>query len=470
MKKEHYVILGGGISGLALGWYLKKKFQDNIRLTIVEKSTRAGGWIRSNHDHGFLFEEGPRSCRTQGAGIATLELIEELGLENEVICSSPEANKKYLYLGKQLQCMPQGILSSLFSPLVRPLLPAFCKEWLKAPNRSKEESIYDFFARRFSPHLAETFIDPMVSGIYAGDIRKLSMQSCFPQFYALEQEFGSLTKGMLFGKKTSTTSNSAFVERIRKAPMFSFKGGMETIVNALSKQLHKHINYNSEATALKLFPDKICVNLVNGQCLEAQRVLLALPAQPALNLLKHSFPSMVNDMPNCQTSSVAAINLGWSEKVLNYQGFGYLIPSGEQEKVLGVVWDSSVFPQQNRQKNETRLTVMLGGTRFPEVDQLPANTLKQYAQHAIKQHLKIDEVPQVMNVCLAKQAIPQYALGHAAKLKLLEESLAALSTRITLHGSAWHGVAVNECILKAKEFSMLELKNDGVNNDFNRKN
>jgi oxygen-dependent protoporphyrinogen oxidase len=226
MTKEHFVILGGGISGLALAWYLKKKYQETIHLTIIEKSSRAGGWIRSIQQQGFLFEEGPRSCRTKGAGIATLELIEELGLENEVIAASPHAKKRYLYTGKQLRCLPQGIISSLFSPLTRGILPALWKEWRKAPEKCEDESIYDFFARRFSPEIAEQFIDPMVAGIYAGDIRQLSLRSCFPQLHRWEQEYGSLTKGMFFDRSRSKEIHSPFVQAMKSAPIFSFKNGM----------------------------------------------------------------------------------------------------------------------------------------------------------------------------------------------------------------------------------------------------
>lgn len=450
MTKEHVVILGAGISGLALAWYLKKKHQDRIHLTLVEKTSRAGGWIRTTQQQGFLFEEGPRSCRTKGAGIATLELIEELGLENEVIPASPEANKRYLYADKQLQCLPQGMISLLFSPLMRGILPTLWKEWCQAPGKCEDESIYDFFARRFSAKIAEQFIDPMVSGIYAGDIRQLSMRSCFSHLHHWEQEYGSLTKGMLFDRSSFKVIHSPFVQAMKSTPIFSFKQGMETLVNTLSKKLHEHLQFNTAATALKILPDHIEVVLADGQRLQAQRVFLALPAEATISLLKNSFPSMNASLPEISATSVAVVNLGWSEPVLKYSGFGYLIPSSEQEKILGVVWDSSVFPQQNSSKEHTRLTVMMGGAHHPEMTDLSRSTLQQDAQNAIKQHLKIDAPPQAIHVHVAKQAIPQYLLGHSLRLKQLEENLASLSSRITLHGSAWYGVAVNDCILRAK--------------------
>lgn len=450
MEKKHFVILGAGISGLALAWYLKKNFSEDIHLTIIEKSARAGGWIRTIHHQGFLFEEGPRSCRTQGAGAATLQLIEELGLENEVIPASSQATKRYLYIDKQLQCMPQGLISLLFSPLTRDVLPALLSEWRRMPGKFEDESVYDFFARRCSPKFAEQFIDPLVAGIYAGDMRQLSLRSCFSQLYRWEQEYGSLTKGMFFDRSHAKEIDSPFMQAMKKVSLFSFKQGMETLVKTLSNQLHEHIQFNSSAAALKIMPDYVEVALDNGRFLQAQHLFLALPEEATLSLLKDSFPFMNISRPETSTSSVAVVNLGWVHPVLNRSGFGYLIPSSEREKILGVVWDSSVFPQQNGTKNETRLTVMMGGTHHPEIVQLPHDALQKYALDAIKQQLNIDVPPQAVHVHVAKQAIPQYVLGHSSKLKKLEESLAAMSNRLTLHGSAWYGVSVNDCILNSR--------------------
>ncbi|MBA3817229.1 MAG: protoporphyrinogen oxidase, partial [Parachlamydiaceae bacterium] len=357
MTKQHFVILGAGISGLALAWYLKKRYQDQIRLTVIEKGSRAGGWICTTQQQGFLFEEGPRSCRTKGAGIATLELIEELGLQGEVIAASPDATKRYLYADKQLQCLPQSFLSLLFSPVMRGTLLSLFNEWRKTPEKYVDESIYDFFARRLSPKIAEQFIDPLVAGIYAGDIRQLSVRSCFSQLYQWEQTYGSLTKGMLFDRTSSKSTHSPFVQAMKSSPIFSFKKGMETLVARLSSKLHEHLQFNSSATTLKVLSGEIEVFLADGKNLRADRVFIALPAEATISLLKHSFPSMQTSLPEVSTASVAVVNLGWSQSVLKYSGFGYLIPSREQEKILGVVWDSSVFPQQNSSNSQTRLTV-----------------------------------------------------------------------------------------------------------------
>lgn len=454
MKKKHVVVLGAGISGLALAWHLKKNFPEDIHLTTIEKSARAGGWIRTIQKQGFLFEEGPRSCRTQGAGAATLQLIEELGLENEVIPASSQATKRYLYIDKQLQCMPQGLISLLFSPLTRDILPTLSSEWRRMPGKCEDESVYDFFARRCSPQFAERFIDPLVAGIYAGDMRQLSLRSCFSQLYHWEQVYGSLTKGMFFDRSHRKEIDTHFVKMMKKAPLFSFKQGMETLIKTLSNKLREHIQFNSCAAALKVMPDYIEVALDDGQILKAQHLFLAMPEDATLSLLRDSFPSMNIPRAETSTSSVAVVNIGWVHPVLNRSGFGYLIPSSEREKILGVVWDSSVFPQQNGSKNETRLTVMMGGTHHPEIVQLPDDILQKYALDAIKQQLKIDVPPQAVHVHVAKHAIPQYALGHSSKLKKLEESLAVMSNRLTLHGSAWYGVSVNDCILNSRERSL----------------
>ena len=195
MKK--IIILGGGISGLSLLWSLKKKHGKQADVILLEKTSRVGGWIRTVKKEGFLFEKGPRSCRTQGHGRATLRLIEELGLQKQVIQADASAHHRYLYFQQHLQKIPSSFLSFLFSPLTRKIIPHLLKEWLVPKAREEDETVHDFFSRRISREAAETFVNSLTLGIYACDSRKLSIKSCFPSIYAWEQQYGSLLKGAL---------------------------------------------------------------------------------------------------------------------------------------------------------------------------------------------------------------------------------------------------------------------------------
>lgn len=459
--KPRFIIVGAGISGLAVGWYLKKRFDEPV-LTILEASHRVGGWIRTRHEEGFLFEEGPRSCRSKGAGLNTLQLIEELKICDEVISASPEAKKRYLYFNGKMEPLPDSLISFFTSPLMKGVIPALLKEWQVARGAMDDESIGDFIERRLNKSIAERLADPLVAGIYAGDIQKLSMRSCFPEIYRKEQEHGSLVKAMLFGKKQNQPfSNSLFLKKHRCNAIFSFKNGMETLVKALHKNLLEEVKLSCSVKTIHYRKGEIVLTLQDGRKLCGDHVFLAVPAKVAAEILKDADPGLGKMISTETYATVAVVNMGWNKKVLSDEGFGYLVPSSEKQNILGVVFDSSAFAEQNH-ANQTRLTAMIGGIHRPEMENASENTLKEIAKEAIALHLGIYAKPDAILVSLARQAIPQYEVGHHAKLLNIEKKLQhTFSSCISLVGSAWRGVAVNDCIADAKKIvESLTLKSD----------
>lgn len=152
---------------------------------------------------------------------------------------------------------------------------------------------------------------------------------------------------------------------------------------------------------------------------------------------------LMNDLQKFHSADLALVNVGYKANLLNFKGFGYLVPREEQEQILGVVWDSSAFPQQNRHPKETRLTVMVDGSH---------NTCdsQERALRALSRHLGINHEPASMAVKLAHEAIPQYSVGHVAQTKAFLERWNASYPGVTLLGASYEGIAVNECIANAR--------------------
>lgn len=426
--KPPVVIIGAGISGLALGWALKQQDPD-LDLVILEKNHRPGGWIETIHTENFLFEQGPRSCRTSGTGLATLQLVEELGLQDEVIFPSPAAKRRYLYTNHQLQALPSGLLSLIFSRLMKDLLPALWNDLKTAASRLPDETVFDFFSRRFSPEIAEKFIDPLCSGIYAGDIRSLSVSACFPLLYKWEQEHGSILKGMWRHKKHENLECSSFVKKIQKHSLFTFKNGMEVLVHKLHSNLTPHIQFHSPVKAILTEADGLKVLTETGKAIHAAHVFDTRPC------------------PQISMASVAVVSMGWHEKVLRKEGFGYLIPSKEKQSLLGIVWDSSAFPQQNRSPNETRLTAMVGGSHMADFPSCQPEKLIEISLRSIKEHLQISLPPKTIRLKIARHAIPQYHVGHLRKISEIDRTS---PPGVTLLGSSLYGVSVNDCVHQAR--------------------
>jgi len=421
-------ILGGGIAGLALGWNLR---QQGIDFALYEKGSQAGGWIQTSQAEGFIFEQGPHSCRTRGAGRATLELIEQLGLEGEVIAASPNARKRFVYTQGSFKKVPVCPVSLLFSPWNTKILKALWNDWRTPQGDGKDESIYDFVSRRLSPQVAEELFDPFTTGIFAGDIRQLSAQACFPFLTGLEQKHGGLLRGMWAQrKKKKGEEGSPFVQKMLKTPLFSFRKGMQTLTDALQERLKGEIQFNKEAVGVSKAGVGWEMTFADGTKAFADRLFVAIPAKNAAKLL-------VPELSQIPFASLNVVNLGYDHPVLPRDGFGYLIPSQEKDPIMGVIWDSSVFPEQNRNPNETRLTVML---RPSEKEPL------EVAQTALARQLKITTFPAASRVTQANAAIPQYTVGHLARLQGIE---AALPPSIKLLGSSYRTLSVNECIAEA---------------------
>lgn len=447
---RHIVILGAGISGLSCAWFLKKKWGSEVSLTILERSACVGGWIQTVEQDGFLFEQGPHSCRPQGQGMHTLQLIEELGLQKHVIPGDPSARMRYLYTQQKLHRLPSHLFSFLLSPFAKEILSALWHDWRTPKQERADETIYDFIARRLSPKLADQFVDPLVSGIYAGDIRKLSIKACFPLLYELEQEHGSLIKGLLKRKKTSVSTN-LFSRSLQKLPVFSFKKGMSTLIHALESQLEGSIRLNCAPQALHVQREGVTLVLPNQEIMHADHLIVAVPARALGGLLESYDSDLARQLCSIPHASVMVVNLGYSLPVLKQKGFGYLIPSHENEPVLGCIWHSSVFPQQNRDPKETRLTVMLGGTHHPEIESLTEQEGLSLALESVNKQLNISIFPDAVRIKLAKQAIPQYEVGYQDFLSRLRSKIAAFSSHLTVIGHAFDGVSLNDCIAHAKK-------------------
>lgn len=450
--KYRDIIIGAGISGLSLAWFLKKHFGKDHALTVLEAEDRPGGWIRSHVEDGFLFEMGPRSCRSKGAGIETLKLVEDLGLCEEMISASPEAQKRFIYTNGKLYAMPGNPFSFLLSPLMKGVLPALLKELRVPPTDLEDESIAAFIGRRFSPEIATRLMDPLVSGIYAGDINKLSMRSCFPEMHLMEHEHGSVVKGM-FRKKKVGHELSPFVQKQRLSPIFSFKNGMESLVSALYSNLKEHIQLASKVVSLRIDKDEVDVVLANGSVLNTDRVFLAVSAQAAARIVGICSQGSALLMGECESATVAVVNMGWNKRVLKKEqaGFGYLVPSSQREGVLGIVFDSCALSEQNRHGEQTRLTAMLGGALSPEVAGMAHGDIKNRTLAALEKHLNIRKIPETIKVTVARNAIPQYHVGHHNRLleivRILKDDCGG---RVNLLGSSWRGVSVNDCIAEAK--------------------
>ncbi|MCH9627395.1 MAG: Protoporphyrinogen oxidase [Chlamydiales bacterium] len=383
MKKV--VIIGAGISGLAAGWYHK---QQGHAVTILEKSARAGGWIRSSREQGFLFEQGPRGFRPAGKGKRTLALVKELGLESELVPADASARKRFIVHKERLHAVSFRFL--LRQGVVSALLRDFCV----SASDKEDETIANFCRRRFNAKIAERIVDPLVKGIFGGDAEELSMRCCFPTVWEAAKK-GAVIRNLKKSKEKPPAS------------LYSFRSGMERLTERLADALKEEIHLNAPVTRLEE--------------IEADQIIAAIPA--------YALAEMAGIQDPFTYASLTTVSLGWNGSFLPQKGFGFLVPSLEKENFLGMTWDSAIFPEQN-QGEQTRVCVMIESEGTLEI-----------ALEAVKKYLGIEQSPDAHVVGKAARAIPQYLLGHHKRLAFFQKQLP-----IQLIGNSYTGVGVNDCI------------------------
>lgn len=263
-------VIGGGPSGLSCAYYLKKRAAElGLKsVTLFEGSNRVGGWVQTKlcssnevDSESFLFDSGPRSLRgSTESALYTLRLIEELGLQKELISGSKASGRRIIYVNNKLQEL------SPLSPLgLKVVIPAVLSEAFKSRRTSDEEdeSIHSFFARRFSKEMADVLASAMTLGIFGGNAKTLSIRTCFPALYDIEQEHRSVLVGMIRTslakrKKKDYNNDSEFVRSSSKLPIFSFKNGLETLTKSIASTFNNHQEYRIQLshTAIEMTPNK----------------------------------------------------------------------------------------------------------------------------------------------------------------------------------------------------------------------
>lgn len=393
------LILGGGISGLSAAWHLKKQ-NASLQITLLEKEDSLGGCMRTSFHGTNLIELGPRTF-AEGRSPFLLQLISEIGLQDELLFSSPKTATRYLW--------HQGKLSSAgtFIPM---LLKGLLREFFIPSKCIEDESIHAFAVRRLGQKIAETLLDPMTAGIYAGDARKLSVRSCFPFLFDWEQKKKSLLRGLFSSPKGGR--------------LFTLQRGLSSLIDALEKKVEIEIVRNCSVT--EIHQDGVHAG---GKFWEADQIVCALPGQ-VMGRLTGCFP----DFP---TQSLWVTHLGFKDKIPKAQGFGYLVPSLEKEALLGMIWDSSIFPR----KEATFQTICTAMMR-PEA--APLEVLS-----AIENHLQWKGSPDWMESRLLKEALPSFEVGYRKKWLQVQDSIQSSFPRLHLIGNYIDGVSVDACVQKA---------------------
>ncbi|CAG9857557.1 unnamed protein product [Phyllotreta striolata] len=452
-------ILGGGLSGLSAAYYLLKS-NGKLSIRILEGSSRLGGWIRSNKlDNGVIFEEGPRTIRPRGlAGDNTLSLVQDLGLEDRITpiyAHQPAAKNRMVYAKGKLHSLPSsfGGLFKTTPPFSKPLIMYLLNDIIASSKRVEDESIYDFVNRRFGQDLADYLISPLICGICAGDSKEISVNFLMKGLFEYEQKYGSIYKGLvrnLFNVEKHELSELGVKAKREKWSVYSFKTGLETLPKTIESHVRSRgvpIELNSKCTKLQLSPNNVQIQLGN-KMVAPEHLISSISSQELSRLVRDQHPVLSDLLGNIRNVTVAVINLQFGNLRLR-EGFGFLVPPKERLPVLGVIFDSCCFPCGD---DRTVLTVMMGGAWFGRLfgDDPGEEELLSTAQKYLKVTMGVEEAPREWKVSVLRDCIPQYTVGHDGWVREIYRYIEANRLPLTLCGSSYHGVGVNDVIYSSR--------------------
>ena len=441
------IVCGAGISGLAAAHWIQ---QHGHEVLVLEKSARAGGVIETVEADGYLFEKGPNSFLDNAP--ETLQLCREVHLENRLLKQSLRENKRYIYLNGRLHEVPSGpgaffktelLTSSSKWGLLR-------EAFRKSNRRPEDESVADFTRRRLGDEILTHLLTPFISGVYAGDPEKLSLQATFPLLFELEREYGSLTLGMI-GRMLRRGPKPNSKPRARN--LCSFLRGMSELVGAIQNRLAQKVICRAETARIEKAGNgryAVITRSPEQTRVECEAVVLALPAYAAAPLIQERMPRTSPYLASVPYNRLTVTGMGYRRDQFSEapEGFGFLAPRGQGLRILGAIWNASLFANR-APGGECGLTVFTGGGLDPEAYDLSDEALLAQVKEDLQRSMGAQGEPANQQITRWEKAIPQYPVGHLGKIATLQEE-AAQSPGLFLTGNYLDGVSVNDCIRNAR--------------------
>ena len=426
-------VVGGGISGLANA---TEAVERGHEVVVFERSSRPGGNIRTEHEDGFVVEWGPNGFLDNVP--ETLDLVRRIGLQDRLQVSADAARVRFLYRRGRLLELPMKPPSFFTSPLLSGLGRARVMFEPLAPRRPRhDETVHAFASRRIGREAADVLVQAMVSGVFAGDARNLSLRSTFPKMFAMEEEHGCLLKAMIAKKKAGGGGGGPSGPG---GTLTSFSGGMSDLTYRLTNVLGKRVRLGTPVDAV--VPEDGGYRL-EGPDETAECVVLASPAWEACRMVAPVSARAAEFLGRIPGSPIVVVATAYDEAAVGGSppGFGFLAPRGEGLRILGCLWTSSIYPGTRAPLGKVLLRTMVGGALDPGAVELDDPELLDRVAADLRRSMGLTAAPERHWIFRHRRGIPQYVPGHGARLaevarerterrQAIPEKLAEANTRL----------------------------------------
>ena len=458
-KRKKIVIAGGGITGLSAAFYMQQQIRDQklpIDIILVEATNRLGGKIQTVRRNGYIIERGPDSFLIRKKSMD--RLAEELGIADELVKNA--TGQSYVLLNDELHPIPGGSImgvptevgpflkSNLFSLTGK--LRAAGDFFLPRSDIKGDQSLGQFFRRRFGNEVVNNLIEPLLSGVYAGDIDHMSMESTFPQFVDVEEKHRSLILGMKKTKpKPEQLPNKGHATK-KEGAFHTFRNGLETIVEALEAQLPevkfiKGVRLESIETS----EGRTYVTLNEGTIIEADAVILTTGHAMARQLFEpHGVVQQLNEI---RTSSVATVTLAFPKEavVQDKEGTGFLVSRSGDYSITACTWVNRKWPTTTPD-GKVLLRAFVGRIGEEAIVDLPDDEIEEIVLEDLNKIFEINGKPEFSIVTRWKEDRPQYRVGHKQLIMEAKKELSEAFPNVELAGASYEGVGLPDCIDQGK--------------------
>lgn len=464
------VIIGGGLSGLSAAFYVRKYYKEagfKPDIVLLEKTKTLGGKIETLHRDGFVIEKGPDSFLARKTAMS--DLAKELELDHELVTTNPNAKKTYILQRDKLHPMPAGLVLGIpteLRPFLRSGLVSFggkmraMMDFIIPPRRSSEdESLGQLIERRLGTEVLENMTEPLLAGIYAGDMRKISLQATFPQFGEVERQYGSLIRGMTTGRKPAETHTGT-----KKSAFLTFRQGLQSLVHALIHELDDveqrtetgAVSITARTTSAALGEPELTadspryeVELENGERLLADDIYITVPNFAAADLLRTHVDVSALDAVNYV--SVANVVMAFPKKdiVSDYDGSGFLVPRKEGRNITACTWTSTKWLHTSPE-DKVLLRCYVGRSGDEQNVQLPDEALTELVRKDLREIMGISAKPLFTEITRLTHSMPQYPVGHPENIAKLRSELTTSMPGVYAFGAGYDGIGMPDCIKQAK--------------------
>lgn len=462
MTKQRIAIIGGGMTGLTSAFYLQKEIEKetiDAEYVLYEADNRLGGRIQTDYTDGFVIEQGPDSFLARKTSMS--ELANDIGLGDDLVDNH---SGSFILHQNRLYPMPEGavmgiptqwlpfIKTGLFSPIGK-ARAAFDLFLPRTTKGEEDQSLGHFFRKRLGNEVVDHLIEPLLSGIYAGNIDRLSLQATFPQFQQMESKYRSLIFGMKtsMAKKESASPASKGKKGKSKGMFLTYRGGLQSMVDRLEEKLiSEHVKKDHALLKIEKEEERYRLVFQNGTEDLVDRVLLTTPHQQAYSLFKeHDFVAPLGNIPS---TSVATVALAYPKEAIkqDIDGTGFVVSKKTNYTITACTWTHKKWVH-SAPEGYALLRAYVGKSGddaiVGESDEVILDKVKSDLDHI----MKIEGEPLFYRIKRWKESMPQYEVGHLAKIESVRTGLSNQYPGVKLVGASYNGIGLPDCIDQGKK-------------------